>query len=671
PPYTYSWDNGGTGANLTGLVPGTYTVTVTDNLGAQASCAATVTASAELTVYGGPGTPTCPGTCTGSASFDKTLFGGVAPYTYSVPPANEDANLVYYGSVCWYAEGNMLTVTDANGCNSTVQLGVPNSYYSQVELLQIMPSCQGAAGQITFQLGFTMLTTLRVLDDQLNIVYQDPAPPESGIVVVGDLAPGDYFIRCYSNEIPGEWCYGETPFTIPDLDTDCGRIMGRLFIDADDDCQFDQPDEETAMPYRVLVVEPGPLYGITDGLGEYVINLEEGSYTIENQDPDLFPLCPATEPVPFDITAFAPVVMQDLADSSSVAPDLELTCTHSEARPGFVFHVWLTIKNLSPYFAGSPNLLFTHDPLLTFVSSSYPLYTVSPGQVEWSAMYFLPGYGTRVIHLQFQVPAEPGLIGTDLFHTGFVQQTPAEADETNNTCSETVTIIGSYDPNDKTAFTSTRQSNELYFIDEDEWIDYVIRFQNTGTASAINVEISDTLAPELDPATMQLLGWSHPLSRVQITDGPVMHWYFDNINLPDSGANEAASHGFVSFRIKPSLPLIAGTVIDNEANIYFDFNPPVITEPSVLTAEFSTGVQEQGDQAVHLQPNPVSDVLGITSSANITSLRILAADGREVLAQSVRTATAEVNVAELKAGAYLLIATFADGTEAHERFIKQ
>ncbi|MBL7941111.1 MAG: T9SS type A sorting domain-containing protein [Flavobacteriales bacterium] len=672
PPYTYAWDNGGVGAQLTGLQPGDYTVTVTDDLGAQATCTATVTASPNLTVYYGYSTPTCPGTCTGTVEYDKTLFGGVAPYTYSVQPGGEDANNIYYSGVCWFAEGNMLTVTDNNGCSGEVQLGVANSYYSQVVIEQIMPSCQGVAGYVAFQLDFVMLTLLRVYDAQMNVVYEDPAPP-SGTVVVDDLAPGDYTIRCISNEIPGEWCYGETPFTIPDLGTDCGRVMGRLFIDQDSDCFFDQPDQETAMPYRVLVVEPGPVYGITDADGEYVINLNEGSYTIENQDADLFPLCPAIEPAPFDITALAPVVIQDLADSSSVAPDLSLSCVHSDARPGFVYHVWLTIANNSPYFAGSPNLLFTHDPLLTFISSSYPLYTVSPGQVQWPAMYFLPGFGTRTIHLQFQVPADVGLIGTQISSTGSTQQNPPEADASNNSCSETITITGSYDPNDKTAFTSTRQSDELYFIDEDEWIDYRIRFQNTGTASAINVEVSDTLPAVLDPSTMQLQGWSHQLTRVQITEGPVMHWYFDNINLPDSGANEPASHGFVSFRIKPHEPLMPGTVIKNNANIYFDFNPPVITEPSVLVAEFSTGVQGQAQEqeAIRLMPNPVNDELRISANSSIASLRIIAADGREVIARSVRATNSIIAVDRLQAGAYLLIGTFTDGTEARERFIKQ
>lgn len=35
PPYTYSWSNGDTAASLTGLLPGTYTVTITDGNGCQ------------------------------------------------------------------------------------------------------------------------------------------------------------------------------------------------------------------------------------------------------------------------------------------------------------------------------------------------------------------------------------------------------------------------------------------------------------------------------------------------------------------------------------------------------------------------------------------------------------------------------------------------------------
>ncbi|MEO8589714.1 MAG: T9SS type A sorting domain-containing protein [Flavobacteriales bacterium] len=668
-PYTYVWSNSGTTQQITGLLPGVYDVTVTDNVGTQISGSTTVGASGELLYAQYSTMPTCPGQCSGTLVFDKAYFGGTPPYTYSVTPAAEDASTVTFGGVCWYAEQGTVTITDVNGCSVDAVLGVSNAYSAQVQFLQFMPSCQGSQGYVVFQLDYVMTTILRVYNDQFNEVYTDFAPPADVPITVPGLAPGNYTIHSISTEIPGEWCYNEYTFTIDDLGTDCGRVMGDLYVDADDDCVFDVM-EETGMPYRMITVEPGPVFGITGATGHYMINLPEGSYTLADNDPDLFPICPAIEPAPFDITLPAPVVILDLADSSSVGPDLQLSCVHSEARPGFTYHVWLTIKNLSPYFAGSPNLLLTYDPLLTFQSSSYPLYTLSPGQVTWPGMYFLPGFDTRTIHLQFLVPPDQGLIGTQFTSTGFVQQTPLEPDETNNTCTETVTITGSYDPNDKTATTSSGLSATQYFLGEDTCVTYVVRFQNTGTATAINVEITDTLPPELDPGTMRLLGWSHPLSAVEITDGPVMHWHFNNINLPDSGANEAASHGFVSFRMLPREPLLVGTVISNTANIYFDFNDPVITESSVLVVDINTGVEEVGGDGLILFPNPAHGSVTIRSTDGaIASVRVLAADGRILYSRGASQSVVTVDMSVFAPGIYFALVRLSDGRMTRTSFV--
>lgn len=666
PPYTVSWDNGGSGTQISGLTAGTYVATVVDNVGTQVIANVTVGAANGLQVGLYTSLPTCPGQCTGTVAFDIAYLGGVAPYNFSIPPFSQDANAVTWTGACWYPEAEQVTITDQNGCAVTTPIGTMNAYSAQVSFVQLMPSCQGSDGHVIFTLDYVQFTTLRVYDAQMNQVYADPDPPSSLPIQVGGLAPGDYFIRCITEEIPGEWCYNEYTFTIQDLGTDCGRAMGDLYIDVDGDCFFDVM-EETGMPYRILTVEPGPSYGITDANGHYMVNLDAGSYTIACNDADLFPICPAIEPVPFDITLIAPVVIQDLADSSAQGPDLELTCAYSEARPGFVFHAWLTIKNLSPYWA-YPDLVFNYDPLLTFISSDVGGGTLTPGQITWANFPFITGFGTRIVHLQFQVPADVGLIGTQLTSTGFVQQNPPEIDNANNSCTESVTVVGSFDPNDKTATTSTGLSSELYFIDLDSSITYVIRFQNTGTASAINVEVSDTLAPELDPGTIHLLGWSHQLDRVAITPGPVMHWYFDNINLPDSGANEAASHGFVSFSIKPRQPVLPGTVIENTASIFFDFNAAVITEPSILTAEFSTDVVDDAVADLLLAPVPASDHLRISSRAMIENVTIISTDGRSILQQSVRSASATLDVTTLTSGAYFLIASNADGSMQRASF---
>jgi hypothetical protein len=117
-------------------------------------------------------------------------------------------------------------------------------------------------------------------------------------------------------------------------------------------------------------------------------------------------------------------------------------------------------------------------------------------------------------------------------------------------------------------------------------LEYLIRFQNTGTDTAITVFILDTLSDFLDPASLELGATSHPcvVSMQTNAEGKTaLRWQFDNIYLPDSNVNLLGSNGFVQFRIspKPNLPL--GTQVYNDAAIYFDYNPPIITNQTLTT----------------------------------------------------------------------------------------
>jgi hypothetical protein len=151
----------------------------------------------------------------------------------------------------------------------------------------------------------------------------------------------------------------------------------------------------------------------------------------------------------------------------------------------------------------------------------------------------------------------------------------------------------------------------------------------------------------------------------------VLRFAFPNILLPDSNVNEPRSHGFVSFRIRPRLPILAGTEITNIANIYFDYNPPIITEPSVLVAEFSTGVGEQEGNTIALAPVPAKEDLMVSSAHVLGLVRILSADGREVLRINERSTQLRVDLSALPGGVYVMEAVLHDGRMARERFIKQ
>lgn len=136
------------------------------------------------------------------------------------------------------------------------------------------------------------------------------------------------------------------------------------------------------------------------------------------------------------------------------------------------------------------------------------------------------------------------------------------------------TVVGSWDPNDKQAFPVGVDAP--HYIEQNQPLQYVIRFQNTGTDTAFTVVVRDTLSPLLDPATIRPGSASHPYTWTVSGQG-VLSFVFKDILLPDSNANEAASHGFVQFLIdqQPANPL--GSVVENTAAIYFDFNAPVIT----------------------------------------------------------------------------------------------
>ncbi len=159
------------------------------------------------------------------------------------------------------------------------------------------------------------------------------------------------------------------------------------------------------------------------------------------------------------------------------------------------------------------------------------------------------------------------------FSTGFVNQLPVgngdpwlDVDCTRN--------IGAYDPNDKQGFP-TGYGPDGYIRPGTE-MRYLIRFQNTGTDTAFNVVIRDTLADWFDPQTARPGTASHAYT-FEIEPGNVLVFDFENILLPDSNVNLEASNGYVEYRIKPKADVPLETDLLNRAAIYFDFNDPVIT----------------------------------------------------------------------------------------------
>ncbi len=117
PGYTYTWTNGATTQDISGLVAGTYTVTVTDANGCTKTTSATVTEPPALALSTTVTNVLCNGASTGAV--DLTVSGGVAPYSYiwTNGATTQDISNLAAGTYT-------VTVTDANGCTKTTSATV-------------------------------------------------------------------------------------------------------------------------------------------------------------------------------------------------------------------------------------------------------------------------------------------------------------------------------------------------------------------------------------------------------------------------------------------------------------------------------------------------------------------------------------------------------------------
>ncbi len=302
---------------------------------------------------------------------------------------------------------------------------------------------------------------------------------------------------------------------------------------------------------------------------------------------------------------------------------------------------YVIVEDQIMYMQGSIQLSAGGDTVITVASPTGGPYFLqipqSPGHPGFSLPSSLvPACGGPATSSALQFPNDEG----DLF-------VAVHCDE----------VVGAYDPNDKRGFPLGWK--DAHYIERGQDLEYMIRFQNTGTDTAFLVVVRDTLSPLLDPTTVRPGPSSHPYIWELAHDG-VLTFTFPNILLVDSFKNEPASHGYVMFSVaqKPDLPL--GTVIENTAAIYFDFNEPIFTNTyfHTLGHPFTNFVKDPPVSGVEVQifPNPFVEqtrfrLNGVAANATVR-LSLCDALGRVVRQESFTGADFLFQKKELAPGIY-------------------
>lgn len=484
--------------------------------------------------------------------------------------------------------------------------------------------------------------------------------------------------ECYCHGIcaplfgwPGDPCDDGDPLTSDDIVDQWGcscygwtnLISGQVFLDLDANGIFNGTD----MPIQNRVVQAGPyqFYTNTDATGAFSFRLTPAIYTVMAAAGSFDAPSAVLPPIDLSTPGTSSVGNALPMGPTASQTDLSVHIASGPARPGFGTYMTVVCKNEGT-LSTNGTLTLTFDPLQT-VHNQSPAGTIAGNTITWALPVLQLGEVFSADVRFFTPVATP--LGTILNYTAAVATLPADGVPANDVYNAALTVVGSFDPNDIAV------APELLTMDDlrnGVPVTYTIRFQNTGTAAAEHVRITDLLPMQVDQASFDFVASSHPC-HAQLSDG-MLRFDFENIALPDSGSDEPNSHGWVMFRMRPRNFLLPGAVVPNAANIYFDANPAVPTNAANFAIDQTTAVPVHIAPAMQLRPDPaVEEVTLICSDRSATTMEVIVFDvnGRVVLADAgaVVDGAYTVHVQQLHDGIYTMRGRAAAHTFV-QRFVK-
>ena len=412
----------------------------------------------------------------------------------------------------------------------------------------------------------------------------------------------------------------------------------------------------------------GEDYGtITDANGDYTLYTDEGNNTLTALSANMnFTFTPASQQVNF--TGYGNQTTIDFcAEAATTINDLSVAFLPiNNARPGFSSNYQIVVTNNGTTSLDGEILLTYDENLQTFIVASPSETATTTNTISFSFTGLDP-FQSDYINLQFLNAQPPTLNGGDSLDFNIEITTSVIDDNpSDNEFTYSQEVVNSFDPNDKRVLEGT----EVYIEEASNYLHYMVRFQNTGTANAQKVVVKDTLSDNLDWSSLQMVSASDDY-QVNIVNGNALEFVFDNIDLPFEDADEEGSQGYISYKIKPKQGIAVGDIIAGDAAIYFDFNEPIITnEVSTEIIENLSVAAKEFSSKIQLYPNPTEHVMYIenNSSERIDQVGVYSITGQQIL---VKNKVQQINLSSLNTGIYFVKMTTESGNSFTQKVVKK
>jgi uncharacterized repeat protein (TIGR01451 family) len=449
----------------------------------------------------------------------------------------------------------------------------------------------------------------------------------------------------------------------------CYTVHVASFIDANSNCHLDSGELSMPNPYTIEVDSAGVPVDTITSTSFYFAGGASGTiyaFKVLTLPSGYILSCPADSVVYDTISSGSPssyyATIGFICDTSTF--DLHVYGWFSGGVSGACSHVYayeygcstvtgtsLTINYSSKYSYSSNTMGLTP----TASGSTWvtlPLGTLAPDSVASLIVYFSP-VGTLSV-------------GDTTHTTWTLDPVTGDTNPSNNTRSEVDSIRSSYDPNEKSV-------SPQGYITAGTQLQYAVGFENTGNDTAFNIHIQDTLSADLDVNSFKLISASAPVTTEISTTTAGKHVIkFDlaHINLLDA-SHPGKNTGMVIFSINALSGLPNGTVINNRAGIYFDYNPVVMTQYTTnIIGTPSSVTTLSNSSTVNVYPNPANSTLYIDLGGRAYNMTIFNEVGEQVMHKDALTSGCAINISALPAGVYF-VNLRSDNDVQVRKFVKE
>ncbi|MBL0738032.1 T9SS type A sorting domain-containing protein [Flavobacterium sp. GN10] len=579
--------------------------------------------------------------------------------------------------------GNQLTVLKLNNLSKLVSIQAENNILPAIDIIDC-PNLEVLVlyGNKLISLDvnqFKKLTSLSISEnsDLINLSLKNGSPDKKLYLDISKCPNLKYICTDDFKLKTTQDLVNQLGYINCNVNSYCSFVPGGDFYTINGVSRYDENTngcglDDVLFPNLRLAVS-GNIVGevISNDFGSYSISLAEGNYTVtpKLEKPDYYTVNPAELNITFSKDLTSPLTQELCITANGMHPDLEIVLIPIEAaRPGFTAKYKLVYSNKGTMTQSGLIKLIFDDRILEY-SSSNPVFTVkSVDNMEWSFTNLKPFERREIIFsLVTNKPTDvPSVNNGDVlkFIASINSQNNDDIPE-DNTFTLYQTVLGSLDPNDKICLEGSVITPDLI----GKYVHYMIRFENTGTYAAQNIVVKDMIdLSKFDISTLIPTSSSHSFVT-KISEGNKVEFIFENINLP---FDDAINDGYIAFKIKTNPTLKVGDSFTNDANIYFDYNFPILTNKATSTFKSTLATQDfDFSRYLSLYPNPANQFLNISQNLNIEILSFEIYDvlGQIVLAVPNAKTASNIDISKLRVGNYF-IRVKSDKGSSSMKFIK-